>query len=400
MPHQRRSNDQMLRRFVGGGVSALSEYEIDVTICTSSADALDGDVWDMEGIDLSRFLTHPIVLWDHDMAQPIGRASNLKVTPEKITARVTFPDQGISPKADEIRGLVKAGIVTGVSTGIMPTLTKPLNQNDPRSGKRVTESILLEFSIVAVPADALSGVTARSHARSDGGNTVTEPTAAELAATEEAAKLRSAARKRALAVLPRGLYSVAQVAYLLAELGWQVDSAKWEAEIENDASKVPAMMAAVMHDLGDALIAMTIEEVGELLAGHDVEVDADDDDDDLEAEERAAIAATTNPALRAFRRGMAHAKKRAGKKLSGETVRCLRDALDNHAAATADIRSALAKQKTALGTIEDLIEGTDEADETDNADPENTEDSEAAERALRARAALARARALEITAPV
>ena len=406
MSHQRRTNDQMLRRFVGGGVSALSEYEIDVTICTSSSDALDGDVWDMEGIDLSRFLTHPIVLWDHDMAQPIARASNLKVTPEKITARVTFPDEGISPKADEIRKLVKAGIVTGVSTGIMATETTPLDARNPRGGKRVTESILLEFSIVAVPADAASGVTARSNtqsnarsnARSNGGDIVTEPTAAEQSAAAEAVKQRAAARKRALAVLPRGLWSVAQVAYLLSELGYQVDSAKWEASVEGDASKVPGMLAAVMHDLGDALIAMTIEEVGELIAGHDVE----DDDDDLilDAEDRAAITSAATPALRAFRRGMAHAKQRAGKKLSAESVRCLRDALDAHAAATADIRSGLAKQKTALGTIDDLIDGTDEADDSDNADPEDTADSEAAERALRARAAQARARALEITAPV
>jgi HK97 family phage prohead protease len=389
MTHRRRSNDQMLHRFVGSGVVALSEYEIDVTICTSTNAALDGDVWDMEGIDLSRFLIHPIVLWDHDMGQPIGRASNLKVTPEKITARVTFPEQGVSPKADEVRKLVKAGIVTAVSAGIMPTRTKPLNQADPRGGKRVAESILLEFSIVAVPSDAESGVTARSN----GGNTVTETTDAEIAATAEVAKHRGAARKRALAVRPRGLYSVAQTAYLLDGLGWQVDMAKWEAEVENDASKVPAMLASVMHDLADALIAMTIEEVGELLAGHDVEIE-DPLDGELDAEERAAIAGAATPALRAFRRGMAHAKKRAGKKLSADTVRCLRDALDAHGQATTDIRSALARQKSALGTIDEMIVDVDEADENGDADSGEADDNEATEeRALRAQALQLKAKA-------
>ena len=50
----RRTEDQMLRRFVGSGVTALSDYEIEVIVCTSTNDALDGDVWDMQGVDLTR----------------------------------------------------------------------------------------------------------------------------------------------------------------------------------------------------------------------------------------------------------------------------------------------------------------------------------------------------------
>ena len=387
---QRRSDTQMLRRFVGGQVTALSEYEIEVIVCTSTDDALDGDIWDMEGVDLSRFNAHPIVLWDHDMSQPIGRASNLQVTPEKITAKVTFPDEGISPKADEIRKLVKAGIVTGTSGGVVPTLTRPLDPKNPRAGNRVAKSILLEFSICAVPSDAKSGVTARSN----GDTTVADP----IVETDEANAAAAATRKNVIAVLPRGLYSVGTLAYTLSSLGYLVDSAKYEAEIEGDGSKVPGMLAAVLHDLGDALIAMTIEEVGELLAGHDIDVE-DDDDVELDLDERAAIAAATTPALRAFRRGMAHAKKRAGKKLSADTVRCIRGALDAHAHATSDVRSALAKQKKALGTIADLLDGTDDGDDTGGND-EGGADDEAAERALKARAAQAKARALEITAPV
>ena len=158
---RRRASSPVLHRFAGAPVAALSENEIDVTLCTSSSDALDGDIWVMGGIDLTRFLEHPIVLWNHDMAVPIGRASNLKVSASAITARVTFPDAGISPKADEIRGMVKAGIVTGVSTGILPTEVEPIDRYNPRAGNRVTKSILMEFSIVTVPADASSGVTAR-----------------------------------------------------------------------------------------------------------------------------------------------------------------------------------------------------------------------------------------------
>jgi len=158
----RRQDGGMLRRFASAQVSTLSDYEIDVTVCTSTADALDGDVWVMSGVDLTRFNAHPIVLFSHDMSQPIGRASNLKVTPAAITARVTFPQAGISPKADEVRGMVKAGIITGVSAGILPTQVEPLDKWNPHAGQRVNKSILMEFSIVAVPADADSGVIGRS----------------------------------------------------------------------------------------------------------------------------------------------------------------------------------------------------------------------------------------------
>ena len=384
---QRRPANGMLRRFVGSGVTALSDYEIEVIVCTSDDHVLDGDVWDMQGVDLSRYLAHPVVLWDHDMAQPIGRASDLKVTPEKITAKVTFPDEGISPKADEIRKMVKAGIISGVSGGVLPTVTRPLDKNNPRGGNLVAKSILLEFSICAVPADASSGVTARSH----GDIAVTDPIV-------EPDQIKAAAHRRALAALARGLYSVSNLAEAMSWLGYQVDSAKYEAEIEGDGSKVPGMLASVLHDLGDALIAMTIEEVGELLAGHDIDVEADDGD--LDPDARAAIAATDNPSLRAFRRGYAHAKQRAGKKLSADTVRCLRTALDTHDEATRDIRGALAKQKKALGTIEDLLDGTDDGDDTGGNSETDPDDAAATERSLKARAALARARALELTAPV
>ena len=169
---------------------------------------------------------------------------------------MTFPEEGTSPKADEIRKMVKAGIVTGVSSGILPVAEKPLDQRNPRGGNRITESILLEFSIVAVPADAKSGVTTRSK----GGKPV--PQAAQINTGEGAdgspalapdgtQQTRTApqiSRRRGAkpVIFKRGLYQVAQLAYLFAELDWQVDVAKWEAAAEEDASKVPAMLAAVL----------------------------------------------------------------------------------------------------------------------------------------------------------
>ena len=70
----------------------------------------------------------------------------------------------------------------------------------------------------------------------------------------------------------KGLYSCAQLAQVLTEMGYIHDGAAWEAEVEQDASKLPAMLANILTDLGAALIAMTQEEVTELLEDHGVEV--------------------------------------------------------------------------------------------------------------------------------
>lgn len=64
----------------------------------------------------------------------------------------------------------------------------------------------------------------------------------------------------------KSLYDVAQLAYALSNLGYLQYNAAWEAEMEGDASQVPALLAEACRQVGDALLAMTAEEVGELLA--------------------------------------------------------------------------------------------------------------------------------------
>ena len=70
----------------------------------------------------------------------------------------------------------------------------------------------------------------------------------------------------------RGLYAVAQLAYLLAQAGYIKDAIEDEEEREgDDGSTNPENMAIACQALGKALVEMTVEEVGELLTG----VDAD-----------------------------------------------------------------------------------------------------------------------------
>ena len=74
----------------------------------------------------------------------------------------------------------------------------------------------------------------------------------------------------------KGLYAVAQLAGLLAALGWAHRDALDEAVYEGDSSKVPALLADALKALADAFVAMSAEEAAELLASGGLGDDADD----------------------------------------------------------------------------------------------------------------------------
>lgn len=203
-------------------------------------------------------------------------------------------------------------------------------------------------------------------------------------------------------VLTRGLWQVAQLCYVFEQIGYQVDAAKLESALEGDESKVPDMLAGVLHDLGGALIAMTAEEVAEALAGRDIELELDDEgDDELVVEERAHIAASSSPAVRAFRRGLAHAKLRAGKMLSAETVRCLREAQAAHEDAFEYHRSAMRKHRAGMAAIDDLMDRADVSDDDAPEDKEvqtsdGTDTSEGSENGRQAPSGASRATAMSV----
>jgi HK97 family phage prohead protease len=132
-------------------------------IAGTSAKARDGHIVDMRGMDLSAFMRSGTILWGHDPDQPVGvpvscsvdSAGNLRLT-------VDFAPEGTSPRADEIRNLVKAGIVRNMSIGFAPIDMEPLDPRNPRSGQRITRCELIEVSFVSVPSDTGAIVTARA----------------------------------------------------------------------------------------------------------------------------------------------------------------------------------------------------------------------------------------------
>lgn len=348
----------MIRKLIRAQITELGDDEVEVVMSTAAL-ARDGHILLPQGCRLENYRANPIVLWSHDPDKPVGNAENTTVEPDKITARVKFAPIGISHKADEIRGLTKAGVIRAVSIGFDPIDGEPLDSKKPRGGQRFTDWELLELSFVSVPSDTGAVVTARANGdkpMAEAESTKAAPAKTERTASPTQRATRTGATRVALIGAERGLYQVANLCYMFEQLGYQVDQAKYESAIEGDASKVPGMLAGVLHDLGDALLAMTQEEIAEALAGCDVEPEEDDDDAILVVEERQHIGAAATPAVRAFRRGMAHAKLRAGKKLSTETIRCLRDAKACHEEALDLHRSAMRKHKEGLAAVDDMMD--------------------------------------------
>ena len=132
-------------------------------IAGTSGKARDGHVVDMRGVDTTAFMRAGTILWGHDPMAPVGTpvscyvdgAGNLRLV-------VDFAPAGTSETADEIRRLVKAGVVRNMSIGFEPLEMKPLDPRLPRGGQRITRAELLEVSFVSVPADPGAIVTARA----------------------------------------------------------------------------------------------------------------------------------------------------------------------------------------------------------------------------------------------
>ena len=149
-------------------------------------------------------------------------------------------------------------------------------------------------------------------------------------------------------IIKRGLYAVGRLAELVEAFGYAHASSEWEAEVEGDESTVPAMLGEALVKAGQALIAMTEEEVKELLAGKDLEID----EDAIVIEERAYVEAAKTPAIRAWRSAIAMA--RAGKALSTSNTKKLEQAEDHHDRAMKHHR-ALGEHHKAVGGHMDAI---------------------------------------------
>ena len=312
--------------------SGLEERQVRVVASTPAVDRA-GDVVVAEGIDLAAYKANPVILWNHDPGSPIARCVAIGVNDGQLEAVAQFPPEGTDPLADRVYGLIKTGVVNATSIGFAPVEETPIKGG----GVTVSRSELWEFSFVSVPANPEALVVERS-----------APAAAPVPAVPPP-RLKT-----------KGLYAVSWLAGLLAELGYIEESVGWEAESEGDASPVPEMLAEALRQLGAALVAMTAEEVAELLG-----------DEDADDTEKAAVT---------VRRKAIVGIIKAGRVLSSDNEDALtqaRDLID--------------------GVLAQLDPGPPEEDPDDDGEPEGEADDLAADKSAldlrRRRAALARLKA-------
>ena len=310
------------RKTVPASLSMVGEDDVLIRMSTGDR-ARDGHILLPGGCLLENYRANPIQLWQHNPEEPVGTNSDIVIGSDAIEARSTFAPLGVSATADKIRGLVKGGVIRAVSIGFDIIEAEPIDPARPRGGLRVSKWELLECSFVSVPADPGAVVTARAQQQENAGMT-------DVFAAKRTRMLREQPQRAV-----RDLYDCAQLAYVLNSLGYLHSGSVWEAECEGDNSPVPAMLGEALQQLGKSLIAMTAEEVHELLEAKDL---ADPDLDDVEVGERAFILAGRTPAIRAWRRGLAAMRVRAGKTLSAATAAKLDDA--HNAVTTASERAA------------------------------------------------------------
>lgn len=152
---------KMMRFLVPAEISTLGDDEVRVIMSTAAL-ARDGHILMPQGCQLANYRKNPIVLWSHNADQPVGNAEDIAAGASQIAARVRFAPLGISPKADEIRGLTKAGVIRCTSISFDPITMKPRDPKNPRGGQVISVWELLEMSFVSIPSDTGAIVTARA----------------------------------------------------------------------------------------------------------------------------------------------------------------------------------------------------------------------------------------------
>ena len=136
-----------------GDSRSVGEDLYSVTIFANEL-SRDGMSVDLDGMDFSNYEKNPVVLYAHDHVGrtesgglPIGRTMRLARTGNGHI-RADFEFLAEDSFAERVRNAWERGFLRGASIGWRPVETRPFGR-----GARAVRSELLEWSIVAVPAD-------------------------------------------------------------------------------------------------------------------------------------------------------------------------------------------------------------------------------------------------------
>jgi HK97 family phage prohead protease len=151
----------MLKRYAAPAALTLGDLRQVRAIASTEDVGRDGLIVRTAGIDLTNFTANPVILFDHDPAKPIARAASVKAEGGKLVTLIQFPDEDVSAQADEVYGLVRAGVLNTLSIGfeVLEGRTITVDGNPVRE---IVRCELGEISIVSVPALPSALVTERA----------------------------------------------------------------------------------------------------------------------------------------------------------------------------------------------------------------------------------------------
>jgi hypothetical protein len=293
------------------------DRSVEFVISTGALDRYNSTIA-VTGWQLDHFARNPIVLWAHDDSIPaIGRAENTRVEGNALRSHAIFADRDTHPLADTVFRLIKGKFINAASVGWYPIEYKFVEGGDRGFGVDYLKQELWEWSVVNVPGNPDCLVGARSmgidtrpllvwaERALDQGGMLMVPRA-ELEALRKAAGAPT--QVRTAAVRDTGDWKCDAAGDLPIE-----DDDAYEAKMGTDKSAALRRIASALTLLGRCPAGVTEDGIVQIL-GAALEVDA----------------LSASPVL-----------TRAGRVLSGENERRLRDAHDHMLAACDHVRSVI-----------------------------------------------------------
>jgi HK97 family phage prohead protease len=110
------------------------------------------------GWDTRDFERNPIALWSHDSRSPIGVWKDVHVATGALRGRLHLAPPGSTKLVDELRALLAASVIKGISVGFKPVESKPRSNG----GTHYLRQTLIEASLCAVPANPSALLTAKA----------------------------------------------------------------------------------------------------------------------------------------------------------------------------------------------------------------------------------------------
>lgn len=162
-------NAQAKRKTLGASFTEMAGgFE---AVITASTIDRDGEVVVAQGMNSKEFEANPVLFWNHDYGQPVGKCIRLKRQSEDVLAEFKLaskPDGWEGPFFPEFVGaLIGQGIVRGVSIGYVPEqggMRRATADDRKRYGDAVhtvySKWKLLEVSVAPLQANPQALVTA------------------------------------------------------------------------------------------------------------------------------------------------------------------------------------------------------------------------------------------------